>query len=99
MNQYLPFVLLAFVALTGVVGLTLSTSESTTANVVAERSCATENTPNWVNCLTPNGGCPAPEEDFAPYKQYAMVIGNIPTCCCAPLHTQERYHRIRSLYG
>ena len=96
MNQYLPFVLLAFVALTGIVGLTLSTSESTTANVVAERSCATENTPNWVNCLTENGGCP---ERYPPYKQYGVHIGNVPTCCCAPLHSEQNFKKVRSLYG
>ncbi|MBI4142094.1 hypothetical protein HY484_04165 [Candidatus Woesearchaeota archaeon] len=95
-HNYLPFALLAFVALTGIVGLTLSASESTTANLVVERSCATENTPDWVNCLTPNGGCP---ERYPPYKQYAMVIGNVPTCCCAPLHNAENFNRVRSLYG
>lgn len=95
MNQYLPFVLLAFVALTGVVGLVISTSESTTANIVVERSCSTVQK-DWVNCLTQNGGCPT---RYPPYKQWSVNIGYVPTCCCDPLHTTENYHKIRSLYG
>jgi hypothetical protein len=96
MNQYLPFVLLAFVILTGVAGLTLSLDNNVVGNLVVERSCASEKTKDWVNCLTPNGGCP---ERYPPYKQYGLYIDNAPACCCVPLHSAENFKKVRSLYG
>ena len=87
MEKYVPYILLASVFLVATVGLTLNLTENTTGDVVKTRACSSVKE-DWVNCLTPNGGCP---QKYPPYKQWAAHIGNIPTCCCAPLKSEDKF--------
>lgn len=95
MEKYVPYALLGSVFLVAVVGLLLNLSEEPTANVVQQRQCSSVN-PTWVNCVSETGGCP---DRYPPFKQWGVSIGYIPTCCCAPLHSEDNYRQVRSLYG
>ena len=102
MEKYLPLILMGAVFLVATVGLTLSFSEDSTANVVVERSCKSlpvfANTPgNIVNCVDAvKGGCPAP---YPVWKQYNFEIQGIQTCCCVrPKSDYQDASRGKSLY-
>ena len=93
--KHAPLIVLTFVFLTATVALTLTVNDDATAKVVDVRSCRSVSA-DWRNCLTPNGGCP---ERMPPYKQWGVHIGNIPTCCCAPLKSdQQNFKWGQSLY-
>lgn len=97
LKEHSHYFVLAFVALTAVVALTVAVKDDVTGEVTGSRPCNLAG-PNWVNCLSENGGCPAAPEGYAPYKQYGLRIGNVPTCCCALLKSAEDFRYGQSLY-
>lgn len=94
MDRYVPYVLLAFVFLVATIGLTLNLTSDITGDVAAQRQCSSV-TKDWVNCESENGGCP---QRYPPYKQWSVDIGNIATCCCAPIKSEDNFRWGQPLY-
>ena len=98
MEKFVPFVVLGLVFVTAMVGLLVTLNASSTGAVVDAQSCSAVN-PAYVNCLTPNGGCPGRYPDW---KQWSFGIrdANIPVCCCVPSRSDfAEYGRTHGLFG